>query len=206
MPERSLDVGLRASALAFVNGARSGWSVDDLLAWIDRSLIRTGRLQTRSKFPVVTFREAGVGVVASGRPNDIDGGAGYLPHHRAGDLIRCSNQKVIATLSAYIGPSSDDRFVQAAIYSGRVVRTATADGLRRWQVQVSEAVNLSDQVLALFAADILQHSDDYQESLVVCEACGSTLFWSRRVSKNGCPDHPQGLIGAPALPALRTQC
>jgi hypothetical protein len=190
--ERSFDVGLRASALNFVNGARSRWSMDELLTWMDQSLIRT-------------FREAGVGIIANGRPNDVDGGAGFLPHDRANDLIRTAHQKVVATLSAYIGPSADDRFVQAAIYAGRVTRGVSSDGVRKWHVLLSETVNLSEQVLAIFAADILQHPDDYQESLVVCEACGGVLFWPRRLTKNGCPDHPQGLIGVPTIPNMRAQ-
>ena len=187
---------LRAAALSFMEGAREGWSLDDLVAWTERALLRPGRLMTRYRFPRLIFQEPGIGVVSYGLPDSAAMPASFLPHSRTAELVRRAHRRVLDSLDGMLLTPPDDRFVQAAIYDGRACRTSTSDGRRQWGVMLTEKVPLSAQVLALFAADLLENRSDYETNLVICGSCERVGFWPGRISRRGCPEHPEAVVSA----------
>lgn len=186
-------VSYRTSALTFLDGALEGWGVHQLVTWADQCLIRPGRLMTRHPFPRIILREPRLGVLSFGLPAMNDAPSGYLSHARAPDLVKLARQKVVAGLEGMIGPSSDDAFVRAALFDGRVTRNRRWDGQNGWSVMLTEKHALSDQVLALLAADLLDHREDYEQNLVICATCDRVDIWPDRLSRRGCSDHPESL-------------
>lgn len=191
---RSPVVSNRSAALAFMEGALEGWPLHQLVTWIDQCLIRPGRLMTRYPFPRIFINEPDVGVISYGPPGNSDAPSTFLPHAKAAELMSWSRKKVAAALEGMLRASPDDRFVQAALYDGRVSRTTGHNGQRGWNVMLTEAHSLSEQILALFAADLLDHREDYEQHLVVCESCEVIDFWPERLSRRGCPAHPQAVV------------
>ena len=93
--------------------------------------------------------------------------------------------------------SGETAFVNAALYAGRVSRERGADGRSYWFVYLSEDDALSDQVLALFAADALTYPADYEHEIAVCDACGAISFGEASASRRGCAAHPYGSLDKP---------
>ena len=189
-------VSLRTSALSFLDGGLEGWGIHQLVTWTDQCLIRPGRLITLSPFPRLTVRESGVGELSYGNPDAHADPAKYLSHARCSELIRAARAKVIGVVAGLIRPIPDDRFVQGALYDGRVTRVRGPDGHRGWDVMLTEQHALSDQVIALLAADLLCHRSEYEQDLILCSTCEKVDFWPERLSRRGCPDHPEGLLGS----------
>lgn len=182
---------LRTSALAFTEGTRTGWIASDLCSWMQEHLIVPERLAVRDG-RVASVREHGVGVVSL---------AGHTPgrHERVRTssqvpvVIAAARDRVIQALRATVR-SGETGFVNAALYAGRVSRDRGRDGRSRWFVYVSEEDALSDQVLALFAADALTVPEDYENEIAVCDACGAVSFNAGTSSRRGCPTHPYGSL------------
>lgn len=195
---------LRAAALAFMRGAREGWNLDELVAWTERALVRPGRLMTRYPFPRLFFHEPEIGVLSYGFPHAAALPANFLPQSQTAELVAWAQRKVASALEGMLLPSPDDRFVQAALYDGRVCRRSTRDGQRQWEVMLTDKMPLSSQVLALFAADLLDHRADYERNLVICGTCEQVTFWPERISRRGCPEHPEAVLSARArrIPTL----
>jgi len=187
-------VSLRTSALSFLDGGLEGWGVHQLVTWTDQCLIRPGRLMTQSPFPRLTIREPGVGELSYGKPDTHADPARFLPQARCSELIRVARAKVLGVVAGLIRNPPDDRFVQGALYDGRVARVRGPDGNRGWDVMLTEQHALSDQVLALLAADLLCHRSEYEQDLVLCSTCEKVDFWPERLSRRGCPDHPEGIL------------
>jgi hypothetical protein len=190
------DPSSRQSAIAFLEGTRQGWDLHDIVTWSDLHLVRPGRLLTHHVFPRILIREHGLGVLSYGAPSRGEAPAGFLAHSNAGRLVAQARSTVMSKLEGLLRAIPDDSFVQAAIYDGRVSRGVLRDGSRGWQVLVTERHALSDQVLALIAADLLDHRHEYEHDLVVCDACATVAFWPERMSRRGCPDHPVARIGS----------
>jgi hypothetical protein len=129
-----------------------------------------------------------------------DAPSGYLSHARAPELVKLARQKVVDALAPMIRPNPDDAFVRAALFDGRVTRDRKWDGQNGWSVMLTENHPLSDQVLALLAADLLDHREDYEQNLVLCATCDRVDIWPDRLSRRGCSDHPEAL----ALSSLRS--
>lgn len=181
----------RDSALAFTEGARTGWIGSDLRAWIQEHLVSPQRIAVQGD-QVHIVREPGIGAVSL---------TGYVPGRRERvrtasqipALIAITRHRVVEALRVTVR-SGETSFVNAALYAGRVSRERGAGGRSQWFVYVSEQDALSDQVLALFAVDALTFPADYEQDIAVCETCGAVSFHAEGVSRRGCPSHPYGSL------------
>ena len=175
------DRGALLAGLRFVEGIASGWTVTELRAWFTDEMVAPGRMER-----VSMVHEAAVGSIA------LDPGA-CPPSARAGSLddlpklLAMSRSRVVVTLRAFIADSSDDRFLQAAIYRGRVQRVSSG---ALWIARPLESDLLADIVLSLFAADALMYRSFHDECLCVCNACGRISFAPSVTSRGGCVEHP----------------
>lgn len=192
----------RDSALAFTEGVRGGWIASDLRAWINDHLIVPGRLALRRSHSLRVL-EPGVGVVT------LD--AGRLPPSATPTelailtvaLVTAARERVIKALRASV-ESGQSSYINAALYTGRVSRERGADGRSSWYVFVTDDIALSDQVLALFAADALTNPAQYESELCVCDECGSVSFVPASGSRRGCPIHPFGSYEAGRPPSSQS--
>lgn len=195
----------RASAMAWLDV----WSLSDAVGWAKAALVRPGFLSPWRGEAVPFFFEDGAGFVWAGtrhgeldddempdvvarlwdRPEPVLGAADF------GVLIRAARQRVLDELRALIANPPNDGFVLAALDAGRVVQSAVGgqDGSAKgpWVVRVTAMHSLSEQVLALFAADLLENRADYYEALTVCGLCEHVAFdaGGLDVPRLRCVDH-----------------
>jgi hypothetical protein len=107
-------------------------------------------------------------------------------------LLAAARKRVLLELGAALS-AGDLGFVHAALYAGRVQRTKALGRESVWGVRVDDSDALSDQVLALFAADALRNPQAYDADLAICDACGAVSFEpAARTSRRGCAAHPFG--------------
>lgn len=167
------------AGLAFIEGSTSGWSVQDLTSWF----CDHGEVLGRSAPP----RSVTDGVVGS---LALDPGARLAGDKiaRPGDLpklLAMSRWRAVITLRGLLAQRADDRFLQAAIFAGRVRREKGA-----WIARPRDADLLSDVVLSLFAVDILSHRDFHERNLCVCDVCGRISYNPAVTTRAGCCEHP----------------
>lgn len=166
------------AGLTFVEGAISGWRARELAAWF-----RThGPLMGRSA-PPVSVRDAAVGAIALA-PGVKLAGDNVARLDDLPKLLAMSRWRVVVTLRGLLATPCDDRFLQAAIFSGRVVRERST-----WVARPRETDLLSDVVLSLFAVDVLTHRDFHEQNLCVCDVCGRVSYNPAQSSRAGCGDH-----------------
>ena len=187
----------RDAALAFVEGTRGAWRASDLVAWCRTHLLEPGYL---------TLWNAGSGrlLITEGAarlevPIEAGGSELSLDVPSTKWMLATARDRVIAGLGQLLTIPADDRFVRAAVYTGRVRRVS--DGrASSWRPVLGEGELLSYWVLALFAADALAHREVYDELLGICEVCGAV---SLRVSsqRRRCPQH--GSTRAPFNASVR---
>lgn len=177
------DRGALLAGLRFVEGVASGWTLEELRAWIAQEMVAPGRMTA-----VSVVQEAAVGSIAldpaTSAAAERVGTLDDLPK-----LLAMSRSRVVVTLRAFIGTPPDDRFLQAAIYQERVQRVSTDRGAI-WVARPLEKDLLADVVLSLFAADILMYRDFHQACLCVCGVCGRVSFAPAVTSQSGCAEHP----------------
>jgi hypothetical protein len=183
----------RESALGFTEGVRSGWLTSDLIAWSQEHLVRPERLVLCNTSPLRCVREHDLGIVSlepTSARNLAKARAANSSH--VPQLLEVSRHRVLLALRAVVH-TGQVAFANAALLSSRVLRERGADGRASWRVRLSEDTPLSDQVLALFAADALEHPSDYDSDLAVCDACGAvSLNPTRSATRRGCSAHPFG--------------
>ena len=92
--------------------------------------------------------------------------------------------RVIVTLRGLLASPADDRFLQAAIFAGRVRRPQS-----EWLAEPRDTDALSDIVLSLFAIDVLSHREFHEQNLCVCDVCGRISYNPKATSRAGCADH-----------------
>lgn len=182
----------RASALAFTEGTRTGWIGSDLCSWMEEHLVGPRRIDVQDGL-VRVVREYGIGPVsltstAQQARKERVRTASQIPL-----LIAAARDRIVEALRVTVR-SGETAFVNAALYAGRVSRERGADGRSHWFVYLSEDDALSDQVLALFAADALTSPADYEHDISVCDACGAISFNAGTASRRGCPAHPYGSL------------
>jgi hypothetical protein len=102
---------------------------------------------------------------------------------RLGSIVRAARLRVSLSLQGLLGTPADDRFLTAAIFAGRVDRSA------QWRPTLKGTERLSDIVLALFAADILMHRDEWDASLCICSICGHIALSRTAPSRTRCAQH-----------------
>lgn len=181
----------RESALAFTEGVRCGWLASDLIVWVEEHLVAARRIGLPAGVPLKGVREAGAGVVTLAGPFSHRSGERVRTASHVPQLLASARDRVLDALRTTVA-SGETRFVNAALYAGRVSRERDASGTSRWVVWLSPDDNVSDHVLALFAADALTFPRDYEHDLCVCEACGAVSFGSNGTSRRGCLTHPYG--------------
>jgi len=193
----------RSSAIAFTEGVRTGWIASDFMVWADINLIRPGRLAVAGSSGLRQLREHDFGTVVLQAPNPArPGRSKSLTLSQVPHVLTLARQRVVDTLrdSVRTGQSA---FVHAALYAGRVARCKGEDGRSFWRVALREDTALSDQVLALFAADALEHPTEYESELSVCDTCGAVSISSAGVSsRRACSVHPFGGRESSVRPAV----
>jgi hypothetical protein len=112
-------------------------------------------------------------------------------------LLSVARNTVLATLRGFIDKPSDDRFVTAALFSGRVRRAHgpspragnPGGSVSRWIPRPDPDGPLSALVLSLFVVDMLTHREVYDRALCVCDVCGRVSFREGVPRRLACPVH-----------------
>jgi hypothetical protein len=176
-------VGERRALLAgitFLEMTESGQlDVAGLAGWFDEHVVGAGAMPRLS---VVLEPPAGTvslrpGVGAATRA------AADLPR-----VITTSRLRVVDALRGLIASPSDDRFLRAAIFLGRVRRE---EG--HWVARPEPTAPLSGIVLSLFAVAILSERAFYDRQMCVCDTCGRVSFDATPGMRRACSQHvPRG--------------
>lgn len=166
--------GLRGG-LAFLEGPASEWTTKDLQDWFVDHLVTPGLM----KRPQIVREPGAPPVTMDPR---VDGGS-HLE-----ELITKARVRVVAALRGLVAPIADDRFLNAAIYGGRV-RRAAVGGRPVWLASPRELDFLGDVVLSLLAADILLDREFYRAHLCICEVCGRVSFKEAPDGRGLCSEH-----------------
>jgi hypothetical protein len=101
---------------------------------------------------------------------------------------RAAQEKVVTALRGLLATPEDDSFVRGAIYSDRVERVSER-GAARWAARLRGDEALSDAILALFAADLLEHRASYEGRLAICDQCNRVTFSDQRLRRRECHEH-----------------
>ena len=166
------------AGLTFVEAATAGWGREDLADWFRVHAAALGR-----GAPPPSVMDTTVGAIAL-QPGVKVAGDKVGRLEDVPKLLAMARWRVILTLRGLLSKPCDDRFLQGAIFAGRVKRVDAA-----WQAQPRDTDLLSDVVLSLFAADVLTHRDFYEQSLCVCDVCGRISFNPAATTRAGCSDH-----------------
>jgi hypothetical protein len=168
------------AGLAFLDGVASGgFGPGELRGWIEMHLVRPKRMAWAGEiqeagFGTITLHEGAVSLSALSNALRVQG------------LISMARKRVVIALRGLLGAPVDDRFLNAAIFSGRVQRSTQGQSAS-WAPQPKGSDTLSDIVLSLFAADILSHRETYERGLCVCDACGRVWFDPMTEERRACP-------------------
>ncbi len=172
----ALVAGLGFMALTGDERTRFG----DLVTWLADYVVGPGLAPSP-----VSAHEPSVGSVNFEEVPSRPGGPGGARDKRAGRIVGTARVRVAMRLSGLLARPPDDRFLAEAIFAGRVQR---AGGV--WSAAVAPDERLSDLVLALFAADVLSHREDYDARLCVCEICGDVSLRDDAETRTRCAQHP----------------
>jgi hypothetical protein len=172
--------GLRG-ALTFLEGPAAEWTIQNLQGWLMEHLVTPGLM----KRPQMVREPGATPVMLDPR---VDSGSNLE------DLILKARARVISSLRGLIAPVADDRFLNAAIYGGRV-RRAAVDGRPAWIASPREIDFLGDIVLSLLAADILLDREFYRAHLCICEVCGRVSFKEAPDGRRLCSEHKTSTSG-----------
>ena len=104
-------------------------------------------------------------------------------------VVELARDRVVVTMRGLLATPPDDRFLHSAIYTGRVQRRTDEHGAEVWTPCLDDGGSLSQWVLSLFASDALSHRERYDESLSVCEVCGTIGFDLESRSRHRCAVH-----------------
>lgn len=168
------------AGLAFMEAAhRDSVGVAELANWLRVTLVEPGYMPMPS-----TVHEPAVGSVQLREP-EAESWAVALDA-RAARIVTAARERVSKNLRGLVSQPADDRFLTAAIFAGRVQRAHGEHG-SVWRPSLRGKERLSDIVLALFAADILGHREDYETKLGMCEECGRMCFGPEDMLRTQCP-------------------
>jgi len=176
--------------ISFLELTESGQiDVAGLASWFDEHVVATACMPRLS---VVLEPPAGSvalrpGVGAAARA------AADLPR-----IITTSRTRVVDALRGLIASPSDDRFLRASIFLGRVRRE---EG--RWVARPEPTAPLSGIVLSLFAVAILSDRAFYDRQMCVCDACGRVSFDAQPTTRRACPNHPTKTSQVSVRPTTR---
>jgi hypothetical protein len=166
-----------AASLAFLDAAHDdALRARELTAWFTAHLVKPGIMAMPA-----TVQEPGVGVVSL---RDLPSGA-WAPafEGRLREIVRAARLRISLALQGLLATPPDDRFLSAAIFAGRVDRGA------HWRLRLNGTERLSDIVLAVLAADVLAHREEYEATLCVCAICGRISFSRGAGARTRCANH-----------------
>lgn len=118
-------------------------------------------------------------------------------------LVNTARLRVVDSLRGLIASPSDDRFLRAAIFLGRVRRVGS-----RWVAKPEPTAPLSGIVLSLFAVAILSERAFYDRQMCVCDTCGRVSFDARPSMRRACMTHlpkQSGVNLKPSHPFARVE-
>lgn len=170
------------AGVTFLEVTESGQlDIAGLSSWFDEHVVATG---TTPRLSVVLEPPAGTvslrpGVGAATRA------AADLPR-----VLSTARLRVVDALRGLISSPSDDRFLRAAIFLGRVRRE---EG--HWIARPEPTAPLSGIVLSLFAVAILSERAFYDRQLCVCDVCGRVSFDGTPGTRRACTLHPAKASG-----------
>jgi hypothetical protein len=172
----ALQAGLAFMGLVGDERARFG----DLVTWLADHVVGPGLAPSPT-----SVHEPGIGSVSVEDAASRAVGVGGARDKRAGRIVGTARVRVAMRLSGLLARPPDDRFLAEAIFAGRVQRSGGV-----WSAAVASDERLSDLVLALFAADVLTHREDYDARLCVCEICGEIALRDGADARTRCAQHP----------------
>jgi hypothetical protein len=160
---------VRHAALSFVEGTRTTWRAQELATWCRDHLLASGYLSPWNATTglIITEGQARLEIPLRG---DVTTPLFDVPSTKW--LLSTARERVLAGLSQLLATPADDRFVRAAVYTGRV-RRVTEGRSSSWRPCLREGELLSCWVLGLFAADVLAQREVYDELFGICEVCGA---------------------------------
>jgi hypothetical protein len=188
-------VGERRALLAgvtFLEITESGQlDVPGLDAWFEEHIVSPGfmpRLTVVLEPPAGTVSlRPGVGAVTRA--------AADLPR-----VLSTARLRVVDALRGLISTPSDDRFLRAAIFLGRVRRE---EG--HWVAKPEPTAPLSGIVLSMFAVSVLSERAFYDRQLCVCDTCGRVSFDGTPGMRRGCSMHGPRASGVNVKAPPRTE-
>jgi hypothetical protein len=177
----------RAIACRFVKGSPTWLAADLTNLWrelvVQGYVVREGPASGRF---LVRERSASIRLGALGVVEPTD-------ERVIRELLDTSRERVVDALR-HLLLADDDTFVHRALYRGTIIRENGA-----WQPRIREDDALSDWMLALFAADVVEHRCEYDDRLSVCDQCGGVELGGG-VDRRHCAQHRGG--GAPSSGAF----
>jgi hypothetical protein len=138
---------------------------DTLDAWVEQNLVAPGYVSRALRIIEPIF---------GALPTD-KGCSLFLPESPPTDettaiLVR-ARARVVGHLRGLLRSQVDDRFLNTAIFAGRV-RRASAGQTTHWIPSPRDNDALSDIITSLFVSDILGRREFYVENLCICTLCG----------------------------------
>jgi hypothetical protein len=170
------------AGITFLEATEAGkMDVAGLGAWFDEHVVAAGcmpRLSVILEPPAGTLSlRPGVGTAARA--------AADLPR-----ILTTSRLRIVDALRGLIASPSDDRFLRASIFLGRVRRE---EG--HWVARPEPTAPLSGIVLSLFAVAILSERSFYDRQMCVCDTCGRVSFDAGPGMRRACSSHPPRASG-----------
>lgn len=182
-----------AAGVAFLDGAAAGtWGISGLRGWFEQHLVSPGYMR-----PPTVVHEPPIGEVTLWSQGAASSGAHASPEA----VLSKARATVLAALRGFLAMPCDDRFVTAALFSGRVQRASIsippssgtgprgASAASRWVPRHAPGAPLSALVLGVFAVDALTNREAWERSLCICDACGRVTFRENEVRRRTCPAH-----------------
>ncbi len=168
------------AGLAFLEAsAAPTWGVCGLRDWFAQHLVEPGYM--RSPLQVHEPSAGSVTLYASDAESLTS--QANLPR-----VLGTARIRIISALRGLNASPTDDRFLAAAIFAGRV-RRRRVHSESRWVAQPEPTAPLSGIVLSLFAVDVLSHREEYDNHLSVCDICNRITFQESALRRKSCPDH-----------------
>jgi hypothetical protein len=142
---------------------------DTLDLWIDQNLVSPGYVFR----PLRIFEP-----IFGSLPTD-KGCSPFLPETPPTDetsaLLVRARARVIGHLRGLLRTPAEDRFLSAAIFSGRVRRQLIGQTMT-WVPRPRGHDAFSDIITSLFVSDILSRREFYVQNLCICQYCGRVRF------------------------------
>jgi hypothetical protein len=105
-------------------------------------------------------------------------------------VLSTARLRVVDALRGLISTPSDDRFLRASIFLGRVRREDS-----HWIARPEATAPLSGIILSLFAVAVLSERAFYDKQMCVCDTCGRVSFDATPGMRRSCAAHPPRASG-----------